>query len=292
MKRVEFKSEGKTLVGNLIVPENNNGKGIVVSGSWTTVKEQMAGGYAELLSEQGFITLAFDSRGYGESEGDVMYFESPEQKIEDIKNAVTYLSSVDGVNEVNLFGVCAGAGYSLVAASEDIRVNAVATAASWIHDEEATKLFYGGAEGVATRIEAAQKAKALYAETGEITYIPTISTTDETAAMFGPYDYYLNPERGAVKEWSNDKFAVASWEDWLTFNPRSSAKNLTKPTLMIHSDGSVLPEYTKVYFDEINTDKKKIVWVETELQSPFHQFNFYDQTEEMELVVKEVSEWL
>ncbi len=54
------------LAGNLYTPENFDGNKkyptILVGGSWTTVKEQMAGLYAEELAKQGFITLAFDHR--------------------------------------------------------------------------------------------------------------------------------------------------------------------------------------------------------------------------------------
>lgn len=100
-----------------------------------------------------------------------------------------------------------------MATAEDTRISKVVTAASWLHDAEAVKLFYGGEEGVQQKIQAAQQAKANYAASGEVNYIPTISTTDESAAMFGPYDYYLNPECSAIPGWSNDKFAVMSWED-------------------------------------------------------------------------------
>jgi uncharacterized protein len=31
--------------------------------------------------------------------------------------------------------------------------------------------------------------------------VPAISTTDKEAAMFGNFNYYLNPKRGAIKEW-------------------------------------------------------------------------------------------
>jgi len=295
-EKVTFESKGKKLVGNLYYPANYKDDaayaGIIVTGSWTTVKEQMAGEYAKRFAQEGFIALAYDPRGYGESQGDIMYFESPNMKIEDVKSAVDFMSGLKQVEKIAAFGVCAGAGYTLVAASEDKRIEAVATAASWIHDDEAVRLFYGGEEGVQAKIQAANEAKAKYEATGEVQYIPTISTTDETAAMFGPYDYYLNPERGAVAEWSSDKFAVMTWAEWLTFNPRLSAKNLTAPTLMIHSDGAVLPEYTKIYFDEIATPKKKLIWVGTDiLPSPFHQFNFYDQEEEMTLTVDESSRW-
>jgi len=297
MKKVNFKSEGLNLVGNLYYPANyEEGQkypAIVVSGSWTTVKEQMSGTYAEKLAAEGFITLAFDFRNFGESEGEPRFYESPALKKEDIKSAVTFLESLVEVDnaKIGAFGVCAGAMYTVMAASEDKRIKSVVTAASWLHDSEAVKLFYGGEEGVNSKIKMAQEAKEKYANSGEVTYIPTISTEDASAAMYGPYDYYLNPERGAIEEWSNDKFAVVSWEDWLKANPMTSAKNLACPTLMIHSDGAVLPDYTKKYFEQIATDDKKLHWMETELESPYHQFSYYDQEAEVAESVKEASVW-
>ena len=152
-------------------------------------------------------------------------------------------------------------------------------------------MFYGGEEGVQAKIKLAQEAKKKFDETGKVEYIETISTTNEKAAMYGNFDYYLNPKRGAVKEWSNDKFAVATWEDWLTLDPMPYAENLNTPTLMIHSDGCVLPQYTKNFYEKINTEDKNLIWVETELASPMQQFNFYDQDEEVSLAVSEVSKW-
>lgn len=283
VEKVEFTSGKDTIVGKLYLPKDlDNSKkhpAIIVSGSWTTVKEQMAGLYAQRLAEQGFIALAFDFRNFGESGGEPRFYENPSQKIEDIKNATTYLQSLAQVDadKIGALGICAGSMYTLMAASEDQRIKSVVTVASWLHDAEAVKLFYGGEEGVQTKIKAAQAAKKRYAETGEVEYIPAISTTDKTAAMFGEYDYYLNPKRGAVKEWSADKFAVMTWEDWLTLDPMPSAKKLHAPTLMIHSDGAVLPQYTKQYFESIATKDKSLHWMETELESPFHQFSFYDQ---------------
>ena len=154
-----------------------------------------------------------------------------------------------------------------------------------------SKLFYGGEEGVNQKIAAAQQSKIHYAEDGVVDYIPTISTEDEGAAMYGPYDYYLNPERGAIKEWSADKFAVMSWEDWLKADPMPTATNLTCPTLMIHSDGAVLPQYAKNYFEKIASADKHLIWMETDLETPFHQFNFYDQEEEVGIAVEEAANW-
>ncbi len=297
MNKVTFQSEGLNLVGDLYLPANFDANqtypAIIVSGSWTTVKEQMAGLYAEKLAQQGFITLAFDFRNFGESEGEPRFYESPSAKIVDIQNAVSYLADHPQVDNerIGAFGVCAGSGYTLEAASQDDRIKAVSVTAAWLHDAEAVKMFYGGEDGVNEKINAAQQAKRNYAQNGVVEYIPSISTTDETAAMYGNYDYYLNPERGAISEWSADKFAVASWEDWLTFDPTQSAKDVNVPTLMIHSDGAVLPTYAKQYFDKLGTDNKKLHWVETDLDSPFHQFSFYDQDEEVTLSVELTTDW-
>jgi fermentation-respiration switch protein FrsA (DUF1100 family)/ketosteroid isomerase-like protein len=295
MKKIQFKSEGLTLVGNLYYPANyQEGKQyptIICSGSWTTVKEQMAGFYAERFAQEGFITLAFDFRNYGESEGEPRAWENPAMKIQDIKNAVAYVQTLPEVdpNNIGAFGVCAGSMYTLMAASEDHGIKAVATTASWLHDAEAVKLFYGGEEGVQNKIAQARAAKKKYAETGTFSYIKTISTTDETAAMFGNFDYYLNPERGAIPQWSADQFAVATWEDWLTLDPFPSAKKLTKPVFMVHSDGCVLPDYTKKYFETIASEDKELFWVDTDLASPMHQFSFYDQEKEVNLAVEKTS---
>jgi len=297
MKRVSFISEGAKLAGHLYYPTNfdSNKKypAIIVSGSWTTVKEQMAGLYARKLAENGFITLAFDFRNFGESEGEPRFYESPDLKKVDIKNTITYLESLPEVENTSIgaFGVCAGAMYTLMAASEDNRIRSVVTAASWLHDAEAVKLFYGGQEGVESKINDARQAKRDYAENGNTRYIPTISVEDKSAAMYGPYDYYLNPERGAISEWSNDKFAVMSWEDWLTTDPMPTAKKIEVPTLMIHSDGAVLPQYTKKYFENIASTDKKLHWMETELDSPYHQFNYYDQDDEVNESIKEATKW-
>ena len=112
MKKIQFNSEGIQLVGNLYYPENyTEGQqypAIVVSGSWTTVKEQMAGLYAEKMAKEGFITLAFDFRNFGESEGEPRFFESPKLKKDDIKNAVTFLAQQKDINpntDLELFQV-------------------------------------------------------------------------------------------------------------------------------------------------------------------------------------------
>ena len=285
MKEVSFDSQGERVVGDLYLPAGSGPfPGVVVAGSWTTVKEQMAGLYAKRLAENGFAALAIDARGFGASEGEPRYFESPERKITDYKNAVTFLQqneSVDG-KRIGALGICAGAGYIARVASEDSRISAIGFVAAWLHDGEAVKMVYGGEQGVANKIQAAQVAKEKYRTTGEVAYVPNISETDESAAMHGPFVYYLDKQRGAIPEWGK-KFAVMSWEDWLTFNPLPSAPGITQPVLMIHSDDAVLPDYAKRFYKDLASSQKNLHWTKG------GQFDFYDQDAQVDESIAELA---
>ena len=47
----------------------------------------------------------------------------------------------------------------------------------------------------------------------------------------------------------------------------------------------------KNYFEKIASSDKKLHWMETELESPFHQFSYYDQEVEVNESVTEATEW-
>ncbi|MCX5539990.1 alpha/beta hydrolase [Paraburkholderia sp. CNPSo 3076] len=76
MREVSFKRDGLTLEGNLFAPGNFNETGrypaVVVAGSLSSVKEQMAGAYGRKLAENGFVALALDYSHYGEAKGSLV----------------------------------------------------------------------------------------------------------------------------------------------------------------------------------------------------------------------------
>ncbi|MFC2548320.1 MAG: alpha/beta hydrolase, partial [Corynebacterium matruchotii] len=71
--RVRFPSGSDVLVGDLHQPQGQDTESattiVIVTGSWTTVKEQQADFYARRLAAAGLNTLVFDFRGFGQSEG-------------------------------------------------------------------------------------------------------------------------------------------------------------------------------------------------------------------------------
>lgn len=279
LNRVSFNSEGIELVGHLYLPSSYQPgeqlPAVIVSGSWTTVKEQMAGEYAQQLAEQGYAALAFDSRSFGESGGELRSFESPTAKVTDLRNAISFLETVDAVDGDRIagLGICAGAGYVTTTAAQDDRLKAVVTIAPWLHSPEIVNAVYGGEETVAQMIQTGRQAAKQFAQTGEAEYLLATSNSDDSAVMFGEIDYYQNPDRGAIPEWAN-QFAVATWAEWLTFNPMANAAQVDVPTLFIHSENGAIPDGARQFFAAMPTDDKEMVWL-----NDYNQFDFYDQPE-------------
>jgi uncharacterized protein len=167
MNRVTFQSEGEQLVGNLYLPANYQAGDklptVIVTGAWMTIKEQMPAIYAQKLSDQGFAALAFDFRTFGESGGNLRNFESPTAKIADIKNAISYLQTVDAVDADRIvgLGICASAGYMTSIAEEDSRLKALVTIAPWLHNPEIVNTVYGGEAAVQKLIAQGRAARVL-----------------------------------------------------------------------------------------------------------------------------------
>ena len=125
------------MAGEIYFPEDFDTEkkypSIVVTHPGNGVKEQVAGLYARLLSERGFVTLAFDASHQGESEGLPRYLEDPTARVEDIRCAIDFLVTLPYIDEerIGAMGICAGAGYSINAAQTEYRIKAVAGISTW-----------------------------------------------------------------------------------------------------------------------------------------------------------------
>lgn len=289
-KTITFSSEGLTLTGKLYFPPGFDASkkyaATFVEGSWLTVKEQMATLYAKRIAAEGFLALTFDFRYYGESEGQPRNFESPEAKIADMKNAVTFLLSLPYVDESKVYGtgICASAQYLARVAAEDNRIKSIALIAPWMHNASIVREVYGGEEGVQARIAAGRAAKVQYANTGEVTSVPAVSETDRSAAMYGPFSYYLDTKRGAIPAWAN-KMATMSWPEWLEYDGIRSAPNLRTPVLLVHSEQAAIPQGARAFFEQVPGNKKEIHW------TTGGQFDFYDQDPQVSFSVDKIIHW-
>ncbi|WP_239671052.1 alpha/beta hydrolase [Vibrio variabilis] len=132
MQAIQLDTKVGQLAANLYLPEGvENPPVVVVTGAWTTVKEQMPAVYAQALADQGYAAVTFDFRGWGQSDDTIKYLEDPTRKTEDIRaviDAVANLEQVDGSRVAGL-GICASSGYMMDATAGNDKVAAVALVA-------------------------------------------------------------------------------------------------------------------------------------------------------------------
>lgn len=131
--RVAYKIDGIGVVANVYTPagytKEGNYAAVVVAHPNGGSKDQVAGLYAQRLAEAGFVTIAFDARYQGESEGMPRRTDKPANRMGDIMGAVDYIQNYPGVDpeRVGAFGICGGGGYTFATGAEDHRIKAVAT---------------------------------------------------------------------------------------------------------------------------------------------------------------------
>ena len=131
---VTFKNRTWDVAATLRLPEGfdpaRKYAAIVCAHPISSCKEQTAGNiYAEGLTRQGFITLAFDASTQGASGGEPRFSEDPATRVEDFRCAMDYLVTLPYVDEerIGVLGVCGGGGYAVSAATSDHRFKAVGT---------------------------------------------------------------------------------------------------------------------------------------------------------------------
>lgn len=130
---VTFKNGSWLIAADLYFPagfdESGQYAAIICVHPGSSVKEQTAGLYARKLAAAGFIALAYDASFQGESGGEPRYLEDPAMRVEDIKCAVDYLTTLSFVDNarIGILGICAGGGYAANAVLTEKRIKAIGT---------------------------------------------------------------------------------------------------------------------------------------------------------------------
>ena len=133
MKNVTFANGPIKMAGDLHLPkdfsEDRRYVAIVCVHPAGGVKEQIAGLYAAKLAEEGMVALAYDASYQGESTGEPRQEEDPYARVNDVRAAVDYLTTLGYVDRerICVLGICSGGGYAINAAMTDPRIKAVGT---------------------------------------------------------------------------------------------------------------------------------------------------------------------
>ncbi|MBY5948908.1 alpha/beta fold hydrolase [Photobacterium rosenbergii] len=270
MQHIQLKTNVGQLAANLYLPEGvENPPVVIVTGAWTTVKEQMPAVYAQALADKGYAAVTFDFRGWGQSADSVRFLESPSRKTEDIRAVIDAVAKLDQIDSSRIggLGICASAGYMLDAVAGNDKVKAATVVAPWLHDKAMATAIYGGEESVKGLLAASEQA----VNSDEPVYIEAASTTNEASLMYQA-PYYTETDRGLIPEYDN-QFNVASWDGWLNYDAQLSAPKQDKPVMMVASEAMALPAGAHQYLATAGSNVQA-TWLED-----ISQFDFYDQPE-------------
>ncbi|MEU5344345.1 MULTISPECIES: alpha/beta hydrolase [unclassified Streptomyces] len=224
---VTFTSAGITLAGHLYTPDTAADgplAAVVVAHPGAGVKEQTVGAYAQRLADAGFVALTYDAAYQGESGGTPRGTEDPAQRVEDIKNAVSYLTTRPEIDSdrIGALGICASGGYVIPAAVTDHRIRAVATASA----VDLGLYFRVGADGtqdpavLQALLDAAAAARTTEAA-GEPLPTMSVRPAEEEARAGGRYAYeaweYYSTDRGRHPRQA-DEFTFSSVDKIVNFD--------------------------------------------------------------------------
>ena len=138
---VTFHSEGFRLVGDLYRPGDlrsgdEERAGIVLCHGYTGVKDLYLPDNARVLAEAGYVVLAFDYKGWGESEGPRARL-APYSRVADVQAALTFLGAQSGVDErrLGIYGTSYGGATVVWTGAIDRRVWCIVSVVGIGHGE-------------------------------------------------------------------------------------------------------------------------------------------------------------
>lgn len=262
MKRpVTFYSEGVKLVGDVYAPDDlrpgERRGGIVLCHGYTGVKDLYLPDNACVLNDAGYVAMAFDYKGWGDSEGPRSRL-APWSRVADVQAALTYLGALPEIDpgRLGIYGTSYGGATVVWVAAIDPRVRCTVSVVGighgrrWMRSvRRPDEWFDLLARAEADRVKRARDGQSELVERSEI-LLP-----DRQSAELAAVARRNNP--AAV-----NRIPLEYVDDTVAFNPEWVVDRIApRPVLFITTDGDRLvpSEESESLYARAGEPKKLVV---------------------------------
>lgn len=255
---VHYSLNGNEIAANVYTPANfeptKRYAAVVVSHPNGGVKEQTAGLYAQRLAELGYVAIAADASYQGASGGEPRNLDIPQNRINDVRGMVDYISRYKGVDpqRIGALGICGGGGYTFATVQSDKRIKAAAIL-SLFNTGRVRRLGYQDSQvtNIQERLKRALEARERFVTMGEVVYegptgTQTVGQVREAMSRLTPGTLYHDGLEyyGITHAHPNSvsRYTTASLMDLMTWDATTHADLISCP-LLIMSGGKSDSDY-------------------------------------------------
>ena len=266
-EKCSFYSDGTRMEGRVLVPDGlapeERRAAVIINSGFQGLKEWVPSRWWPQFLEAGYVCMAFDYRGFGESEGERGRM-LPEEEIEDVRSAITFLQQHPSVNpeQIGILGWGLGGGVVVSTAARDRRVKAVCCAngfgwgARTVRDACTLDQWFA-------RQEEIRKDRVNRVLTGKSATVPHEQMThpgrghDQTGSQFRQDLADLGQKPVA-------EFTLATTEAYYDFRPETEVAQVSPtPLLIVHGTRAnfySVDEARHLY--EAAREPKTLMWIE------------------------------
>jgi len=231
-----FSGPGYGLSGVISVPddrdETERHPGVILCQGYAGLKEALMPAVAARLSAEGYVTLRFDYRGFGESEGP-RHRLIPLEQIEDIRNGLTCLGVRDEVDpdRLAIWGTSFGGAHAAYAAAVDERVRCIVSVVGIGDGERWLRCLRREWEWQAfvKELDEDRDQRVLSGRSRHVHPYHIMETTPE-GWEFWNETVAANPERGQVE------MPLECADAIIEYKPEAIAHDITGPALYVSAE--------------------------------------------------------
>ncbi|MCZ7536946.1 MAG: alpha/beta hydrolase [Acidimicrobiia bacterium] len=244
---VSFKSKGLTCRGWLYEPsaltEGTTAPAIVMAHGFSGVKELDLGRFAEPFAEAGFVTLVFDYRYLGESDGEPRAQVLFREQQEDYRNAITWLSQQPVVDaaRIGVWGTSYSGGHVLYLSAFDRRIKAAVAQVPAIGTWRSLVAQHG-VEALRMMLALTTADREARYPHDEPTYMPVVAPPGQPAVLGTPdaYDWFVAGATEQAPTWRNE-VTIESVEQLVEYDPAAAIELISPtPLLMVAAENDTL----------------------------------------------------